>query len=193
MNRKRPAKVVDLKAGKESAELQKATLYAEACARDEPSAEARAYADSILDRSPDEWRKHGELMREAMERGFKGFWLGYVTKASALRGAELLKQDLGFEDASPAERVLIDHAVLCHVRLGMMEHLYSRQSSQASYRMDVAEHYERRLTLAQRRFTRAVTALARVRSLLARAEIARAAASRASLRGSLSVLKQMTG
>ena len=86
--------------------------------------------------------------------------------------------------------MLIDHAVLCHVRLGMMEHLYSRNTLG---RMDVAEHYERRLTLAQHRFTRAVTALARVRGLLARADAAREAARKASLRGSLSVLKQMAG
>lgn len=59
--------------------------------------------------------------------------------------------------------------------------------------MDVAEHYEKRLTLAQRRFMRAVETLARVRALLARAEQAKAAASRARTAGSLAVLKQMTG
>lgn len=188
--KRRPGKVVDLKADRESTLMHMAKLHAEACAKSEPSAEARAYVDSMLDRSPDEWRRHGELMREAMERGFKDFWLGYVTKAAVMRGAELLKAELGFEDASPAERVLIEHAVLCHVRLGMTEHLYSRNSFG---RMDVAEHWERRLTLAQRRFTRAVTALARVRGLLARADAARESARKARLGSSLSVLKQMTG
>ena len=103
---------------------------------------------------------------------------------------EALKTELGHAEASPVERMMIEHAVMCHVRLGMMENLYTRR---ASGRMDVIEHWERRLTLAQRRFTRAVTALARVRGLLARAESAKEAASRARLGKSLAVLKQMTG
>jgi hypothetical protein len=131
-------------------------------------------------------------MREAFDKAFKGFWLGYYTKASVRQAAELLKRELGYEEADVAERVLIDHAVLCHVRLGMIEHLYSRHTSGA-YRVDMAEHFERRLTMAQRRFTRAVTTLARVRALLARAEQAREQARRAGMGHSLAVLKQMTG
>jgi hypothetical protein len=144
----------------------------------------------MLERAPDEWRKGGDLQAEAFDRAFQGFRLGYYTKASVRKGAELLRQEMGYEEATPTERMMIEHAVLCHVRLGMMEHLYSRH---VSGRMDVAEHYEKRLTLAQRRFTRAVETLARVRALLARAEAAKEAAGKARLGKSLAVLKQMTG
>jgi hypothetical protein len=167
-----------------------ARLHAESCAKSDPSPEARAHVDEWLDASPDKWREHGELLREALDLSFRGFWLGYLTKESVRRGAELLKQELGFEDASPVERMMIEHAVVCHVRLGMIEHLYSRHGSS---RMDVIEHWEKRLTLAQRRFTRAATALARVRGLLARAESAKEAAARARSGRTLAVLKQMTG
>lgn len=187
---KRAEKVVNLEEQKQAARLREAELFAEACAKDNPSAEARAYMDGLLEREPDEWRKGGDLQAEAFDRAFQGFWLGYYTKASVRKGAELLKREMGYEEASPTERVLIEHAVLCHVRLGMMEHLYSRH---VSGRMDVTEHYEKRLTLAQRRFMRAVETLARVRALLARAEQAKAAASRARTAGSLAVLKQMMG
>jgi hypothetical protein len=169
-----------------------ARLFCEAGAKDEPSAEARAYVDEMLASDAEGWREHGDLMREAFDKAFKGFWLGYYTKASVRQAAELLKRELGYEDAPAAERVLIDHAVLCHVRLGMVEHLYSRHTSGA-YRVDMAEHFERRLTMAQRRFTRAMTTLARVRALLARAEVARAQASKANVGRSLSILKQMAG
>jgi hypothetical protein len=174
---KRVEKVVSLEEQKQAARLREAEMFAEACAKDNPSAETRAYIDAMLEREPDEWRRNGDLNAEAFEQAFKGFWLGYLTKASARKGAELLKQGMGYAEASPTERALIEHAVLCQVRLGIIEHLYSRRTAEG--RMDVTEHYEKRLTLAQRRFTRAVETLARVRALLARAESAREAAERA--------------
>lgn len=187
---KRKPEVVSLENARRAGREREAELLCEALAKDEPSAEARAYVDARLVADPEEWRVSGDLMKEAFDAAFKGFWLGYVTKASVRHGAELLKQELGYGEAPAAERVLIDHAVLCHVRLGMVEHLYSRNTLN---RMDIAEHWERRLTMAQRRFTRAVTTLARVRALLARAEQAREQARKASMGRSLAVLKQMAG
>jgi hypothetical protein len=185
-------KVVSLADREKEKWEREAALICETMAKDDPSPEARAYYDAQLDADPEEWRRHGDLAAEAMDLAFKKFWLGYVTKESVRRGAELLKQELGHAEASPAERVLIEHAVLCHVRLGMVEHLYSRNTS-GSYSVSLAEHYEKRLTLAQKRFTRAVVTLARVRGLLARAEAARDAAARARSARGLAVLKQMTG
>ena len=170
---KRAEKVADLGAQKRAKMEGEARLFAEACAKADPSPEARAYIDGRLEEDPEFWRRRGDLHADAFELAFEKFWLGYYTKASARKGAELLKAELGHAEASPAERVLIDHAVMCHVRLGMVEHLYSRN---ASGRLDIIEHYEKRLTMAQRRFTRAVETLARVRALLARAEVARDAA-----------------
>lgn len=179
--------VVDIGARRKEEVEREARLFAEACAKDEPSAEARAYIDAMLDREPDTWRQHGDLNAEAFDRAFRGFWLGYYTKASVRKGAELLRQEMGIEEATPAERILIEHAVMCHVRLGMIEHLYSRNTSG---RMDVTEHYEKRLTLAQRRFTRAVETLARVRALLARAEVARDAAERSKVGRGLTLARK---
>jgi hypothetical protein len=185
-------KVVSLAGREQENKEREARLYCEAMAKDDPSPEARAYFDTQLDEGPEEWRRHGDLAADALDLALKGFWLGYATKAAVKRGAETLRRELGHEDASPAERVLIEHAVLCHVRLGMAEHLYSRATSGNS-NVNTVEHYERRLTLAQKRFTRAVTTLARVRGLLARAEAAREAASKARSGRALAVLKQMAG
>ena len=172
---KRAEKVVSLEEQKRVAWEREAELFAEAMAKDDPSPEARAYIDEWVRREPEKSRASGDLHAQAFDQAFKGFWLGYYTKAGVKADAEQLKAELGHAEASPAERILIEHAVMCHVRLGMIEHLYSRNTSG---RMDVAEHYERRLTMAQRRFTRALETLARVRALLARAEAARDAAER---------------
>lgn len=168
--------VVDMEVRRKEDIERKARLFAEACAKDDPSPDARAMIDAELDADPEAWRRRGDLGAEAFDLAFKKFWLGYYTKSAVRKGAELLKQQMGYEEASATERVLIDHAVLCHVRLGMIEHLYSRNTSG---RLDITEHYEKRLTLAQRRFTRAVETLARVRALLARAEVAREQARKA--------------
>ena len=152
---------------------EEARLFYEVMAKDNPSEEAQAYYQKQLGGNPDEWRKLGDLMQEAADHAFKGFWLGYATKESVKRGAELLKSELGFENASTLERMLIEQAVLCHIRLGMIEHLYSRQLS-GSYRFDLGAHWEMRLTLAQRRYMKAITTLARVRGLLARSDLAEA-------------------
>ena len=158
LEEKRPAKP----------DLEKlAGLFAECCAKDNPSEEAKEWFQRELGSDPEEWRKHGDLAAEALELGLEGFWLGYMTNESVKRGAELLKEELGYADASPIEKLLIEQAVLCHVRLGMVEHLYSRQLK-GSYSLVVGAHWEMRLTLCQRRYMKALTTLQKVRVMLAR-------------------------
>jgi hypothetical protein len=110
-------------------------------------------------------------MREATESALKGFGDGYAGMESVKRGTEVLRADLGFERASPLERLLIDQAVLCYVRLGITENHFSRQVK-GSYQMNVAIHWELRVTMAHRRYLKTITALARVRGLLARTALA---------------------
>lgn len=184
----KPVKKVESIKERREAELEHAAqMIAEACVKSNPSPECRKYVDDDLASSPDEWRRHGDLTREAMEKALEDGFLGYYTKASVIIGAEQLKQELGFDDAPASIRILIDHAVLCHVRLAIVEAFYSRS---AVGRMDVIEHWEKRLTLAQLRFTRAVTSLARVRALLARAETAQADAERAKAHAGMKFVKQ---
>lgn len=149
-----------------------AKMYAEAMAKSDPSAEVQAFIRSKLDADHGLQKEYGDLTAAAFDLAFRGFWLGFVTKESVRRESEELKLEMGYADASAVERALIDHAVLCHVRLAMMEHIYSRKLS-GSYTRDLADHLERRLTLAQRRFTRAVVTLERVRALMARADAAK--------------------
>lgn len=193
MPEKKTKKVVELNPAKKQA--QELELCAEVIAKADPSAEAKEWYQKQLDTSPDEWRNLGDLMQEATDYALKNFWLGYATKESVKRGAELLKAELGFQNGSPLERLLIEQAVLCHIRLGMIEHLYSRQLS-GSYSFDVGAHWEMRLTLAQRRYMKAITTLARVRVLLARAELAEAstlAKRRSATLGSVKLLNALTG
>jgi hypothetical protein len=75
-----------------------------------------------------------------------------------------LRDSLGHEAAPALERMLIDHACVCWLRLAVMEVRYSCVVS-ANNTLAQVEHTERRLTEAQKRFNRACESLARVRKL----------------------------
>jgi hypothetical protein len=142
-------------------------MFAEAMCKDTPSPEVQEWFRQQLGGDPQEWRKFGDLMKDALNLGLEKFYLGFATTESVKHGAELLKAELGYDEASPIEKLLIEQAVLCHVRLGMVEHLYSRQL-QGDYSMAVAAHWEMRLTLCQRRYMKAITTLQKVRVMMAR-------------------------
>lgn len=79
---------------------------------------------------------------------------------------DALREDLGYKEASEMEKLLIFHASVCWLRLAQAEFWYSNvMKSDASLR--VCEYWERKLTTAQKRFTRACETLERVR-LMAR-------------------------
>jgi hypothetical protein len=167
MKRKGNVVALKTKGDGEAERLKLAEMYAEAMCKDDPSSEVREWFQQQLGSDPQEWRKWGDLMADALDKGLEKFWLGYATKESVKHGAELLKEELGYVDASPIEKLLIEQAVLCHARLGMVEHLYSRQL-QGSYSLVVGAHWEMRLTLCQRRYMKAITTLQKVRVMLAR-------------------------
>lgn len=75
-----------------------------------------------------------------------------------------LRESLGYDTAPPLEQMLIEHACVCWLRLAVMEVRYSLIVT-ANNMLAQVEHTERRLTEAQKRFTRACESLARVRRL----------------------------
>jgi hypothetical protein len=77
-----------------------------------------------------------------------------------------IRERLGYDEASEMEQLLITHASLCWLRLGLAEIRYTKVMS-GTNPFKLCEFYERHLVLAQRRFTRACETLERVR-LLAR-------------------------
>jgi hypothetical protein len=82
---------------------------------------------------------------------------------------DAVRRDLKGEGASTTESLLAHHAALCWLRLAEAEIEFTSHTS-VQHTLTVGIYYEKRLTLAQRRFARAVETLARTRALLARAE-----------------------
>jgi hypothetical protein len=81
-----------------------------------------------------------------------------------------LREEMGHAEDGGAERALVEHVGVCWLRLALAEIHLSAAYSQ-SENIKVIEFYERRLTAAQKRFTRAVETLAKVRRLASRAPL----------------------
>lgn len=82
-------------------------------------------------------------------------------------GAHVLKikTELGYDSASALERLLIDNIALCWLRQHDTELRYEMLLKD-NPTITQADHWQRRLTLTQHRYIRAVESLAKVRRLL---------------------------
>jgi hypothetical protein len=79
-----------------------------------------------------------------------------------------IRRELRGENPSPVESLLAQHAALCWLRLAEVELLYTSKLG-TSHTLTVGAYYEKRLSMAQRRFTRACETLERVRMMRRRA------------------------
>lgn len=84
--------------------------------------------------------------------------------------AEQMAKELGIEQASPLERMLIDLVVIAWLRWQSVEWNYQSNFAQ-SITLTKGIYLEKRLTAAHRRYLQSIESLARVRRLLARAPV----------------------
>lgn len=75
---------------------------------------------------------------------------------------QALKRELGYQEAPLLEQLLIQQAALCWLKLNLVELSYSSTMSQ-SITFTLGMYWEKRLSAAQKRFTRACATLTRVR------------------------------
>lgn len=75
-----------------------------------------------------------------------------------------MRADLGYAEASALERLLIQQVTLCWLNLNLTEYRFTNITKQ-SITLACGLYWEKRLTAAQRRFTRACETLARIRKL----------------------------
>lgn len=105
------------------------------------------------------------------------------------------REELGYKDAPEVERLLISHIVLCWLRMNILE-MFGASLLNQEATLTKAMFWEKRLELAQRRFTRAVESLAKVRALTAAARLMESrteAASAAKRVNNLRTLKALSG
>lgn len=100
--------------------------------------------------------------QEAMLTGFLGEE-ALLTHEAQRRKCAALRRDLEGPTPTSIERLLVDRVVLCWLHLHYAEALYAQNMMQLSLMQH--DFYQRRLSMVQRRYLAAITALAQVRRL----------------------------
>ena len=81
-----------------------------------------------------------------------------------------MRDKLGWKDSSQLEKIIIEQVCLNWLRLNALE-LTHDQKTRESHTLPVGEHWDKLLTQSQKRYLRACESLAKVRKLLAEAEL----------------------
>ncbi len=76
-----------------------------------------------------------------------------------------VKSLLGYDRASPVERLLIEQVAACYLRLNITEQSFEGVMGQ-EHTFKLGAYWEKKLAAAQHRYLRAIETLARVRKLL---------------------------
>jgi hypothetical protein len=134
--------------------------------KERPSAEhVKAFSDLLSgNRSLELWRDVASAGQLAELTVIENANVVPALKESWKHRLQVLKKDLGNEGAPLLEQLLIQHAALCWLKLNLIELSYANLMKQ-SITLTLGIYWEKRLTAAQRRFTRACETLARVRKL----------------------------
>ena len=155
----------------DEAELNAFIKLYERVDKEKPKTEAVVRFREALRERPEVWRLLGNVVEQARGELLRAVSPGSMGMQEMARlKAEELSRELGYAEAPPLERVLIDQVTLTWVHLYTIQVLYSRKLGER-HTLELARHYERRLSAAQRRHLRAVEALARVRKLAGRSPV----------------------
>ena len=132
--------------------------------KENPRAEDVARLKKMLAESPKLWRVAGDFSEHALWKTTEDIEGTPFVVESVRAGVEKLKEGLGYEGAPPLEKMLINQAALCWLRLNMPERTHWIKTYE-SHSTETGLYWDRRLLTAQRRFARACESLARVRKL----------------------------
>lgn len=120
---------------------------------------------ALMRSEPDQWKKTGNMIDQAAEHFIDSLSTNDMTKEIIRFRCERLRADLREDTDGPLEHLMIDHAVMCWLRLGIMQQHYTKATG-GSLSIALALLWEKRLSSAQKRFDNACVSLARTRKLM---------------------------
>ena len=132
--------------------------------RDRPDPAAVQQLRVMFDAVPDLARVLCDPAQMNADRVIQMLLVGTTPHEAVRRNARSMRDAMGYKTAPELERALIDHVVLCWLRLQHIELTYT-QVMDSAITCERGAYWERRLTAAQGRYLRACESLARVRRL----------------------------
>ena len=131
-----------------------------------PAPEDEKALIKMLREHPNLWMIAGDLVQSnATQMIEKMVGAAVAPQKMIMTAWRVMRDDLGYQDATTAERLLIDQAATAWLRLQYVEAKVTGLMRQDST-FKLVQHWDRRLSAAQRRFLRAVETLARVRRII---------------------------
>ena len=94
----------------------------------------------------------------------------YLVQESYKIKIAAMRDNLGWNNSSEIEKILIEQVCLNWLRLNYLESIHHSKTT-ASHSQDTGIYWDKRLNSAQRRYLRACESLAKVRKLLSEAEL----------------------
>lgn len=141
----------------------------EICDTPSPPAKERAELEAIYQKLPQMANVALDLLEFATDKTLKAVVDKGTFVIEQRARLDRFKAQLGYQAATPLERLLIDQVGLCWLRLQIAEMSYAgADSRRATLRLAELDYWERRLNASQRRFLRAMETLARIRKLASR-------------------------
>jgi hypothetical protein len=119
----------------------------------------------LFDEDPELWRTTGNMARRTLDHLLRTYYSqsAYARECVTRRVREM-RQEFGYTESSPLEKILIEQILVCWINLYVIE-INSGTQLCESHSPETGLYWDRRLTGAQRRFRRACETLARVRKL----------------------------
>ena len=134
------------------------------CNTDKPKADDLKAMRELLQATPEVWQICGDLSKINTREVIEGIEATPAIKESVTAGREAMRRELGYKDAPLLEKMLIDHLMLCWLRLQLAEHRYTNCIKEGGT-LAQGESWEKRLSAVQRRYLRAVETLGRIRRM----------------------------
>ena len=119
----------------------------------------------LLQSAPGKWKNFADLVFLTVQSSAEALaGNNDLFKMSLVQGVKELKQSYGYDEAGPLEKMLIEHILICWMRLHWIELLFNTNvKDQKTYQG--VKHWEDRLTKTQGRFDRACLTYAKVKRL----------------------------
>lgn len=148
----------------------------EAINKPNPSeADQKTFRD-MLKEQPEIWRQTTDLAAKLEEKIFGEMCsTSYGAKEAFRKRLAAMRDNLNWKDSSEIEKILIEQVCLNWLRLNILEELHHTKTT-GNHSSEHGMYWDKRLNSAQRRYLRACESLAKVRKLLAEAELKQAQA-----------------
>ena len=139
------------------------------CARTDKEKAKREDVEALkieFAKHPELWQVAGDLTRRAANRLVDELLSTAFIKEAARFGMDERRKELGYDEAAPLERMLIERVVICGMYLDLLQMTVITKQKE-SHSTETGLYWDRRMANATRRFERAVESLAKVRMMTA--------------------------